>query len=51
MRLSHRPYDSESIAILTNVEIGEQDIELVTSYFRKCFRDAGRNSYIKATPL
>jgi len=49
--LSHGAYDSEAITILSNIEIGQQNIELVSFYFGECFRDAGRNSYLKATSL
>src|SRR3989442_13816992 len=49
MSPSHRPYDSEPIAIFTDVEVRKQNIELVGLYFRECFRHAGRNPHIKAT--
>jgi hypothetical protein len=45
--LSHGTYDSEAIAILSNVEIGYQHVELATSHFGKCFGYASRNSYFK----
>ena len=40
---SHGTYDSEAIAILSNVEIGYQHVELATSHFGKCFEYASRN--------
>ncbi len=51
MGLSHRLPNGETIAILTNVEVRQQDIKLVSSYFGECLRYAGRDSYLKAAFL
>jgi len=51
MSFSHGAYNSEAIAILANIKIGYQYIELVTFHFGKRFGYAGRNSYLKATSL
>ena len=48
MSVSHRSYDRESIAILTNVEIGQQDIEIVSFHLGERFSNIGSDSYVKS---
>jgi hypothetical protein len=45
MSVSHRSYDRESIAILTNVEVGQQDIEIVSFHLGERFSNIGSDSY------
>jgi hypothetical protein len=47
MSVSHRSYDRESIAILTNVEVGQQDIEIVSFHLGERFSNIGSDSYVK----
>jgi hypothetical protein len=51
MSVSHGTYDSEAIAILSDVEIRYQYVELVAFHFGKCFGYGGRDSYVKTASL
>src|SRR5437660_8598548 len=49
MSPSHRPYDSEPIAIFTDVEVRKQNMELLGLNSRNCLRQVARNPPTKAT--